>query len=157
MTKSLVAAALVLALMGCAKPAATVTSGVDLTYIDNAIKPGDDFDAYLAQLRECPLDPYEYGVFSAHQMGTCRMGSDPATSVANPEGELHDTPGVWIGDASAVERPTTPAPITRMGCSERGRVINHLPDGRLVMYVFRGAGSRGCGRAYVVCLTFSSP
>jgi choline dehydrogenase-like flavoprotein len=29
------------------------------------------------------------------------MGSDPATSVANPDGELHDTPGVWIGDASA--------------------------------------------------------
>jgi choline dehydrogenase-like flavoprotein len=29
------------------------------------------------------------------------MGSDPETSVANPLGELHDTPGVWIGDASA--------------------------------------------------------
>ena len=29
------------------------------------------------------------------------MGRDPATSVANPWGELHDTPGVWIGDASA--------------------------------------------------------
>ena len=34
-------------------------------------------------------------------MGTCRMGSDPAGSVANPWGELHDTPGVWIGDGSA--------------------------------------------------------
>jgi len=40
-------------------------------------------------------------MFSAHQMGSCRMGADPATSVANPRGELHDTPGVWIGDASA--------------------------------------------------------
>jgi choline dehydrogenase-like flavoprotein len=29
------------------------------------------------------------------------MGSDPLTSVAGPWGELHDTPGVWIGDASA--------------------------------------------------------
>ena len=29
------------------------------------------------------------------------MGADPQTSVANPWGELHDTPGVWIGDASA--------------------------------------------------------
>ena len=28
------------------------------------------------------------------------MGPDPETSVANPLGELHDTPGVWIGDAS---------------------------------------------------------
>jgi choline dehydrogenase-like flavoprotein len=29
------------------------------------------------------------------------MGNDAATSVANPWGELHDTKGVWIGDASA--------------------------------------------------------
>ena len=34
-------------------------------------------------------------------MGSCRMGADPATSVAGPSGELHDTPGVWIGDGSA--------------------------------------------------------
>jgi choline dehydrogenase-like flavoprotein len=29
------------------------------------------------------------------------MGRDPATSVANPWGEVHSTPGLWIGDASA--------------------------------------------------------
>jgi choline dehydrogenase-like flavoprotein len=29
------------------------------------------------------------------------MGADPAESVAGTWGELHDTPGVWIGDASA--------------------------------------------------------
>jgi choline dehydrogenase-like flavoprotein len=29
------------------------------------------------------------------------MGSDPATSVADGRGELHDVPGVWVGDASA--------------------------------------------------------
>jgi len=34
-------------------------------------------------------------------MGSCRLGSNPATSVADPWGQLHDTKGVWIGDASA--------------------------------------------------------
>jgi choline dehydrogenase-like flavoprotein len=29
------------------------------------------------------------------------MGRDPETSVPNPLGELHDTHGVWIADASA--------------------------------------------------------
>jgi choline dehydrogenase-like flavoprotein len=29
------------------------------------------------------------------------MGQDPATSVADPRGELHDAKGVWIGDGSA--------------------------------------------------------
>lgn len=40
------------------------------------------------------------------QMGSCRMGSDPADSVADGRGELHDTKGVWIGDGSAF--PTAP-------------------------------------------------
>jgi acyl-CoA reductase-like NAD-dependent aldehyde dehydrogenase/choline dehydrogenase-like flavoprotein len=62
---------------------------------------GEAFDDFLARLRECSLEPFEHAVFSAHQMGSCRMGADPATSVANPWGELHDTPGVWIGDGSA--------------------------------------------------------
>ena len=39
-------------------------------------------------------------------MGSCRMGSDPEDAVADGRGELHDTGGVWIGDASAF--PTAP-------------------------------------------------
>ena len=39
-------------------------------------------------------------------MGSCRMGSDPAQSVADGRGELHDAAGVWIGDGSAF--PTSP-------------------------------------------------
>jgi choline dehydrogenase-like flavoprotein len=62
---------------------------------------GEDFDGFLRGLEECSLAPHEHAVFSAHQMGSCRMGQDPATSVANPWGELHDTAGVWIGDGSA--------------------------------------------------------
>ena len=50
--------------------------------------------------REASLEPYDHATFSLHHMGSARMGKDPATSVANGWGELHDTPGVWIGDAS---------------------------------------------------------
>ena len=62
---------------------------------------GDDVDAFVERLRRVPLRAGGVKLFSAHQMGTCRMGSDPQTSVANPWGELHDTKGVWIGDGSA--------------------------------------------------------
>jgi choline dehydrogenase-like flavoprotein len=59
-------------------------------------------------------------LFSAHQMGTCRMGADPATSVASPTGELHDTPGVWIGDASAFPTASGTNPmITIMALAHR--------------------------------------
>ena len=64
---------------------------------------GEDVDAYAAELERT-----DHGrvAFSAHQMGSCRLGADPATSVAGPDGELHDAGGVWIGDASAL--PTAP-------------------------------------------------
>ncbi|MGI9021563.1 MAG: aldehyde dehydrogenase family protein [Solirubrobacterales bacterium] len=62
---------------------------------------GDDLEEFIASLNAQEIAPREFVTFSAHQMGTCRMGRDPATSVANPWGELHDAPGVWVGDASA--------------------------------------------------------
>jgi choline dehydrogenase-like flavoprotein len=70
---------------------------------DPAWYEGDDFDAYAARLEAAP---YEGLAYSAHQMGSCRLGADPSTSAAGPWGELHDVPGVWIGDASAL--PTAP-------------------------------------------------
>jgi choline dehydrogenase-like flavoprotein len=70
---------------------------------DHTWRRGDDFDAYLARLDQASYDDTAY---SAHQMASCRMGSDPASSVADPSGELHDIGGVWIGDASAL--PTAP-------------------------------------------------
>jgi choline dehydrogenase-like flavoprotein len=67
---------------------------------------GEDFDAFLEQIENASYDPNDVTIFTAHQLCSCRMGSDPATSVANGRGELHDTKGVWVGDASAF--PTAP-------------------------------------------------
>jgi choline dehydrogenase-like flavoprotein len=62
---------------------------------------GDDLQAFIATVKRIPFRAGGYKLFSAHQMGSCRMGEDPQTSVAGPWGELHDTKGVWIGDGSA--------------------------------------------------------
>jgi len=35
-----------------------------------------------------------------HWVGTCKMGTDPKTSVVNTSGRTHDIPNLWIGDAS---------------------------------------------------------
>jgi choline dehydrogenase-like flavoprotein len=69
-------------------------------------REGDDFDAFLAMIERASLAPNDMVAFTAHQMGSCRLGIDPATSVADGRGELHDTKGVWIGDGSAF--PTAP-------------------------------------------------
>ena len=43
----------------------------------------------------------------SHQCGTARMGSDPATSVVDPNGRSHDHPNLFIADASTL--PTSAA------------------------------------------------
>ena len=77
---------------------------------------GDDFESFLGALgTHSPRVAY-----SAHQMGSCRMGIDARTSVANVEGELHDVAGVWIGDASALpSAPGVNPMITIMAVAER--------------------------------------
>lgn len=81
---------------------------------------GDDLDAFIARLQRMPLRAGGWRMFAAHQMGSCRMGRDPQTSVADPRGELHDTPGVWIGDASAFPTPSGTNPmITIMALASR--------------------------------------
>ncbi|MEA2419427.1 MAG: hypothetical protein QOE60_1633, partial [Thermoleophilaceae bacterium] len=81
---------------------------------------GDDVDRYIERLRRVRLGAGGFRLFAAHQMGTCRMGSDPQTSVANPDGELHQTPGVWIGDASAFPTSSGTNPmITIMALAHR--------------------------------------
>jgi choline dehydrogenase-like flavoprotein len=37
-----------------------------------------------------------------HVLGTCRMGSDPAASVVDPDCRAHDIPNLWICDGSVL-------------------------------------------------------
>lgn len=62
---------------------------------------GQDLERYIKTVMQLPLVDGAQPMISAHQLCTCRMGKDPATSVANTNGELHDVKGVWIGDGSA--------------------------------------------------------
>jgi choline dehydrogenase-like flavoprotein len=81
---------------------------------------GDDLEPFVEGLQLIPLRAGGWRLFSAHQMGTCRMGTDPQTSVAGPWGELHDTKGVWIGDASAFPTASGTNPmITTMALAHR--------------------------------------
>lgn len=40
----------------------------------------------------------------SHQVGTCRMGNDPETSVTNQYSEVHGTPGLFISDNSVISQ-----------------------------------------------------
>lgn len=50
--------------------------------------------------RTWPSIPGRTVMGSSHQAGTCRMGSDPKTSVTNRFGQVHDIDNVFVADGS---------------------------------------------------------
>ena len=92
-------------------------------------KRGDDVDAWCDELDQIHIGAGGLFMGSAHQMGSARMGTDPATSVASPTGELHDVPGVWIGDTSAFPTPSGANPmLTCMALAHR--TAEHIAGSR---------------------------
>ena len=64
------------------------------------VRGEEPFERFLDRLRD--VDWRQAIAYSAHQMSSARMGTDPKTSVADGRGRLHDVQGVWVGDASAL-------------------------------------------------------
>ena len=56
----------------------------------------------LAALRRATIRPWDLDLTAYHPLGTARMGTDPATSVIGPDHQVHDTPGLYVVDGSAV-------------------------------------------------------
>jgi choline dehydrogenase-like flavoprotein len=90
---------------------------------------GEPLEDFVARVRDASLAPFDHATFSLHHMGSARMGRDPRTSVANGWGELHDTPGVWIGDASGFPTASGTNPmLTTMALALR--TAEAIADGR---------------------------
>ncbi len=51
--------------------------------------------------RACPAG-HDVTMVAFHPLGTCRMGTDPETSVVDPYFESHDLPGLYVVDGSVV-------------------------------------------------------
>jgi choline dehydrogenase-like flavoprotein len=54
----------------------------------------------LPRIDQTPLAPNRFSVFTAHQMGGCRMGADPARSVVDPRLRHHTVENLFVVDGS---------------------------------------------------------
>lgn len=61
----------------------------------------DGLDAFTAEIERRAISPNRVVLFSAHQMGTCRIGTSPRDSVAGPDGQVWGLRGLYVTDASA--------------------------------------------------------
>ncbi len=57
-------------------------------------------EPFLDEIARQGIAPNRLPLFTAHQMGSCRLGADRRTSVADPYGRVHGVGGLFVADAS---------------------------------------------------------
>ena len=57
-------------------------------------------ETYCAAIESASVAPNRLPLFSAHQMGTCRIGTDRASAVCDPNGAVFGLNGAYVADAS---------------------------------------------------------
>ncbi|MGQ0602558.1 MAG: GMC family oxidoreductase N-terminal domain-containing protein [Anaerolineales bacterium] len=72
---------------------------------------GADLEPYLQRVQRLGHRPNALMLFSAHQMGTCRMGGHRTKSVLTPQGESWDVRNLFVADASAFPTATGVNPM----------------------------------------------
>ncbi|MEO5903785.1 MAG: GMC family oxidoreductase [Gemmatimonadaceae bacterium] len=85
-----------------------------------------DIESLCSAIARSPAGDNHLALFSAHQMGTCRMGRDRASAVCDANGEVFGASGLFIGDASAFPGSSGVNPmITIMALAHHtaGRII----------------------------------
>lgn len=90
MKKGLIATAKILFAAGAKKLYLPSSNAVEIGSVDQV-------EPVINGLRN---EAARYKYTSFHPQGTCRMGSDPATTVVNPHGETHDVKNLYVADAS---------------------------------------------------------
>jgi long-chain-alcohol oxidase len=68
-----------------------------------AYRPGQrgGIDAFMDEVDRHGYGPGQMGYLSFHQMGSARMGNDPATSAIGPDHQSHQVKGLFVADGSA--------------------------------------------------------
>ncbi|KAL1959481.1 hypothetical protein VTO42DRAFT_1926 [Malbranchea cinnamomea] len=126
MLEGVIAAAKIAYISG-AREIRTTSRAIPPFVRSDAAAPLDDagindpaFQAWLAGVRKgVPLDPAVSTFASAHQMGSCRMGTSARNSVVDPECAVWGTDGLYVCDASVFPSASGVNPmITNMAIAD---------------------------------------
>jgi choline dehydrogenase-like flavoprotein len=87
--------------------------------------PGSgSLETFMDEADAIGYGPNRTSYFSFHQMGTARMGSNPATSVVDMNNETHDTTGLYVMDGSCFPTASGVNPMVSIAAiAHRGATI----------------------------------
>jgi choline dehydrogenase-like flavoprotein len=75
--------------------------GVFTLHTPPLVHEGGPIEPFLDDIRKRGVVSNRVTLFSAHQMSSCRIGATAADSVADPDGRVRGTIGLYVTDASA--------------------------------------------------------
>ncbi|KAM3397391.1 long-chain-alcohol oxidase FAO4A [Capsicum galapagoense] len=87
----------ILAAAGAEEIGTQHTKGRSLKVKEASLK---EFERFVKEESSIGMGKHSVPICSAHQMGSCRMGVDPTTSVVNSKGETWEVEGLFLGDSS---------------------------------------------------------
>jgi choline dehydrogenase-like flavoprotein len=77
-----------------------------------------DFHAFKRRVKHKGLEPNRFGLFSAHQLSSCRLAGNAKQGVVNPAGETYEIKGLYVADGSVLPSACGVNPmLTIMGLS----------------------------------------
>ena len=86
------------------------------------------YKAWQQKVMTVGAQPYMMTIGSAHQMASCRMGSDPKRSALDPEGRVWGTKNLWVADASIMPESSGVNPMITTMAGARGVARNVARD-----------------------------
>lgn len=104
---------------------ALAAAGARRIIVPNAVEPWDltlnpddppevrqqQLEGLIQRMRDVGVRKYDMPLFSAHQMGSCRMGASRTSSACDPHGECWDVAGLYVADGSAFPTPSGVNPM----------------------------------------------
>jgi choline dehydrogenase-like flavoprotein len=87
-----------------------------------SFRPGgaDAHRAWAEATRQAGFRAGRATLASYHQMGSCRMGTDPATSAVGPDQQAHEIKALYVADSSVFPTAVGVNPmLTVMGLAHR--------------------------------------
>jgi choline dehydrogenase-like flavoprotein len=112
------------------RPSSQPDSNIILTENPAPSVSDKEFQTWLTKLKTTGFPNPDTGFISAHQMGSCRMGTSKHNSVVDPKGRVWGTEGLYVADASVFPSASGVNPmITVMGVS-RGIARGVVEDER---------------------------
>lgn len=100
------------------RPSSSPASNIIVTGVDAPSVTDTLFRSWIDKVKKRGLPSPDCGFFSAHQMGTARMGSHKGNSVVDFKGRVWGTEGLYVADTSVFPSASGVNPmITCMGIS----------------------------------------